>query len=547
MLVNDRLRRTQQRKGARPEDDGAVLVTVVVVMFIGFIVAATIAASVVFTIGANADNKDRTQAFIAAESGRDVAVASLKGAISTTGLNCGAVAMSASTPPGSSPKYSYSIRSTDLAVRPAAWDSAGVTATCPSATTKWVFIRSTGTGTDDAEATIDAVYPWYHGPATTPSGTVAFFEGAFKATKSTYTGDLVIREGDYQCNNGATGAIDGDLWVLRGGLTITDDCTVTGSVYTRDTIEIKNKKFTVGGDVISVTGQIKLNVNGITVGGDVYAAGNIDTKNGKGTVNGSFRTHLAMVDHVPADWRRLDGVTAVPVITGEPTPVISPTLAQVFDATAWIELTAGTSWSSTALPVVAPPAGTVCTTTQLQAVLSVSGTRAVIDMTGCPAGGSGIKVAPGNVTLARDVVILVPASEKMDLELTDTISRPVTTTMATGPQLMVVHLDPNGSDGRPPACSSSSLDKFTAGTTINVRTLIYSACGIGTTMSLTMSGQLYMGSDGLHLNGGTFTCMPMSWAPTLPTISCGIKGTGGIFDPSNTVTRLDNLFFQTER
>lgn len=546
MLVIDRLRSAQQRALARPDDDGAVLVTVVVVMFVGFIIAATIAASVVFTIGANVDNKDRTQAFIAAESGRDVAVASLKSAITSTGLNCGAVAMSANSAAGANPKYSYSIRSTDLPVRPSAWDSTGVTATCPSPTTKWVVIRSTGTGTD-AEATIDAIYPWYHGPATTPSGTVAFFEGEFKATKSTYTGDLVIREGDYECNNGATGAIDGDLWVLRGGLTITDDCTVTGSVYTRDTIEIKNKQFTVGGDVISVAGQIKLNVNGVTVGGDVYAAGNIDTKNGKGTVNGSFRTHLAMVDHVPADWKKADGITPVPVVTGEPTPVISPTLAQVFDATAWIELTASTSWSSAALPVVAPAAGTVCTTAQLQAVLSATGTRAVIDMTGCPAGGSGIKVAPGNVTVARDVVILVPANEKMDLELIGTISRPVATTMATSPQLLVVHLDPNGSDGRPPTCSSSALDKFTAGTTINVRTLIYSACGIGTTMALTMSGQLYMGSDGLHLNGGTFTCMPMSWAPTLPTISCGIKGTGGIFDPSNTVTRLDNLAYQSER
>lgn len=543
MLVIDRfMNRTRQQ-----DDSGAVLVTVVVVMFVGFIIAATIAASVVFTIGANVDNKDRTQAFIAAESGRDTAVASIKSAITSTGLNCASVAMSANSTAGTSPIFSYSIRSSEAAVRPTGWDAAGVTATCPTPTTKWVVIRSTGTGTDDAQTTVDAVYPWYHGPATTPSGTVAFFEGEFKATKSTYTGDLVIREGDYECNNGASGAIDGDLWVLRGGLTITDDCTVTGSVYTRDAIVIKNKQFTVGGDVISVAGQIKLNVNGVSIGGDVYAAGNIDTKNGKGKVDGSFKTHLAMVDHVSADWTKADGTTPVPVLTGEPTPVISPTLEQVFAATAWIELTASTTWSSAALPVYAPAAGTVCSTAQLQTVLSATGTRAVIDMTGCPAGGSGIKVAPGNVTVARDVVILVPAAEKMDLELTGTISRPAGTTLAAGPQLLIVHLDPNGSDGRPPACSSSALDKFSAGTTNSVRTLIYSACGIGSTMSLTMSGQLYMGSDGLHLNGGTFTCMPMSWAPTLPTISCGIKGTGGIFDPSNTVTRLDNLAYQSER
>jgi hypothetical protein len=149
--------------------------------------------------------------------------------------------------------------------------------------------------------------------------------------------------------------------------------------------------------------------------------------------------------------------------------------------------------------------------------------------------------------VARDVVILVPAHEQMNLQITQTISRPPLTTLETGPQLLIVHLDPNGSDGRPPTCSSSQLDKFTPTGVNNVRTLIYSACGINGTMSLTMSGQLYMGSDGLHLNGGTFTCVPMSWAPTLPTISCGIKGSGGIFDPTNTITRLDDLAYQTER
>lgn len=538
------MKRFSRRRGSN--EDGAVLATVVVVMLVGFVIAVTIAASVLFTIQSNASNKDRTQAFIAAESGRDVAVGSIRSKIGKDGVDC-AVDPPPLTGTDSDPNFEYTVYTSTEATRPEASSATAWASACPTDLTKWVKVESTGWQVSSVKTTIDAIYPWFHGPATTPSGTVAFFEGEFKATKSTYTGDLVIREGDYECNNGATGAIDGDLWVLRGGVTITDDCTVTGSVYTRDTIEIKNKKFTVGGDVISVAGQIKLNVNGVTVGGDVYAAGNINTKNGKGTVNGSFRTHLSMVNHVPADWTKADGTTPVPVLTGELTPVISPTLDQVFDATAWIELTASTTWSSASLPVFAPAAGTVCTTSQLQAVLSATGTRAVIDMTGCPAGGSGIKVAPGNVTVARDVVILVPANQKMDLELTGTISRPGGTTLETGPQLLIVHLDPNGSDGRPPACSSSAFDKFTAGTTNNVRTLIYSACGIGSTMSLTMSGQLYMGSDGLHLNGGTFTCMPMSWAPTLPTISCGIKGGGGIFDPSNTVTRLDNLAYQSER
>lgn len=545
LVIHERLR------GKHTAEEGAVLVTVVVVMLVGFVIAVTVAASVMFTIGANSNNMNRTQAFIAAESGRDAALGSIRAKIGASGLNCDP-ALSPAPPlmadSGADPNYDYAIYTTEELARPAIDSTTAWSSTCPTTATKWVKIESTGWQVPADKITIDAVYPWYHGPSTTPSGTVAFFEGEFKATKTTYTGDLVIRDGPYECNNGASGGIQGDLWVLRGELRITDTCIVTGSVYVRDLIDVNNKQLRVGGDLVSVEGMIKLNANGVEVGGDVYAAGNIDTKTGSGVVKGSFKTPADMVDHSPAAWN--NGATppgAVPVDDAAAPPVISPTLEQVYDATSWIELTSTTTWSSISAPVYSPAPGTICSTAQLQSVMGVSGTRAVIDMTGCPEGGTGIKVSPGNVTLLRDVVILVPASAKMDLEVAGTISRPVATTLETGPQLLVVHLDPDSSDGRPPTCGSSDLDKFTATGTNNVRTLIYSACGINSTMSLTMSGQLYMGSDGLHLNGGTFTCVPMSWAPTLPTISCGIRGSGGIFDPTNTVTRIDDLAYQAER
>ena len=65
MLANQR-----QHARNRGDDDGAVLVTVVIVMFVGFIVATVVAASVLSTIGVNADNTGNTQAFVTAESGR---------------------------------------------------------------------------------------------------------------------------------------------------------------------------------------------------------------------------------------------------------------------------------------------------------------------------------------------------------------------------------------------------------------------------------------------------------------------------------------------
>lgn len=528
--ARDRLRDIQD------DDSGAVLMSVVLVMLVGFIIAATIAASVFFTVGANVNNKDRTQAFVAAESGRDVAIRSLKSAITSTGLDCSAVAMSATSASGTSPRYSYTVRSTADAERPAGPSSAGVGATCPTPSTKWVVISSTGTGPDGYSITVDAVYPWYHGPATQPAGTLAFFEGEFTATKSTYQGDLVIRDdGDYECNNADGVSIQGDLWVLKGGLVITKDCVITGNVYTRDLIDTKNHKLVVGGDLMSLQGSIALTANDVKIGGDVYAKGTISTKNGSGVVNGSFKTAATMVDHDPTKWKRLDG-TAVPTLQGQAAPTVTPTLDQVFAATAWIELTSTVPWSTDTIMYTG-----LCTAAQLQTVLTVPGTRAFIDMTGCTGGNPNeISVAPGNFALARDAILYVPSAKGMNLDLTGTVTK------ASGdPQLFIVHADANGSDNKP-TCTTGS-DKFTATATIGVRTMVYSACGISNSMALTMTGQLYMGNLGIHLNGGTFTCTPMEWKPQIGKLSCGVKGTGGIFDPSNTVTRLDNRAYQTER
>lgn len=530
MLVTNRIVRRIRREG--PHDEGAVLITVVIVMLVGFIVASVVAASVVFAIGANVDNARDTQSFVAAESGRDMAVASLSSAIGDDTVDCSAVVMSDDSPTGSEPRFEYTIHTSDSATRPTSWE--GLSDACPTSSTKWVVVRSTGWGSDEASTTIDSFYPWYFGPATQPAGTLAYFSGSFKATKSTYKGDLVIREGDYECNNGMNGSIDGDLWVLKGGIEATSDCTVTGSIYARGAIDIKNKELEVGADVTSLTGSIYLTANNVKIGGDVYAGGNIDTKNGSGVVNGSFKAVGTMKNHDTSKWKRVDG-TAVPTLTGQPVPVISPTLDQVFDATTWIELTSTVPWTTDSEVYT-----NQCSTTQIKAILSSTGTkRALIDMTGCT--GSSITVDPGNTTVARDALIYLPSNKGMDLKLTGTISKAAG---VTDPQLVIVHADANGSDSKP-TCTTGS-DKFSAGSAIGVRTMVYSACGISYTMSLTMTGQLYMGTDGLHLNGGTFTCKPMEWEPVFGGLSCGVKGSGGIFDPSDTVTRLDGLDYQTE-
>ncbi len=76
--------------------------------------------------------------------------------------------------------------------------------------------------------------------------------------------------------------------------------------------------------------------------------------------------------------------------------------------------------------------------------------------------------------------------------------------------------------------------------------MIYSPCGVNETMDLTMIGQLYMGTDGLHLNGGTFDCASMGWVPAFKNLACGVKGADGVFDPSKTTQLIGALTRQTE-
>jgi hypothetical protein len=130
----------------------------------------------------------------------------------------------------------------------------------------------------------------------------------------------------------------------------------------------------------------------------------------------------------------------------------------------------------------------------------------------------------------------------MNVKLTNNLS------VGSGnPQLLLVHGDQNIADGKPTTCTTTpSSDSLQVSATIRVRTLIYTACGVNNTMSLTMTGQLYMGTDGLHLNGGTFTCSPMGWIPALKNLSCGVKGDDGIFDPDKTTQLIGSLTRQAE-
>ncbi|MGN7862024.1 hypothetical protein ACTJI8_15685 [Microbacterium sp. 22303] len=533
----------------------------VFVMLVGAIATAVIAAAVFFVINGNAANKSSTQSYVAAESGRDVAlstiVAGIKAGSGTLACTSGiAVTPDSSTAHG----YTATIRWATSTNPPRAWSSiasgADSYSVCPSPSSTAVVIHAVGTANGQT-STIDSAYAWSISPDTRPAGTLAYFDTQFTATKSTYQGDLVIRgSGNYQCNNGAGNEIQGDLWVTNASVDVTGDCFVTGSIFAAGYVNVSNKNLHVGGSIITQTGDISLTAGNVIIGGQIYAGRNVVlTKTGKvghaGTaaecgalsppsptgclIGGTIKAVGNVTSPIPAGWTKYDG-TAVAGQGGQPTPTITPTLQAVHDATAWLELDASKNLaqSSVTYPNAAVP--NVCSGSALAGILGAAGTRAYIDMSGCVS-GTAVTVQPNTASVMRDALIYVPPTTKMNLNLSNNLSNGnPSLNSGAGPELLIIHGDANIADTQPTcrADGSTPADSISVAGTISVRTMMYSACGINNTIALTMTGQIYAGVNGVHLNGGTFTCAPMGWDPSFKNLACGVTGNGGIFDPSKT-------------
>lgn len=528
--------RILQRPLREDDDAGAILVAVVVVMLVGFVVAVAIAASVVFTIGANVTNRSNTQAFIAAESGRDAAVAQLIQAIDSEGdLHCNAGTLTGN---GSNPTYTFTIHSTQNTTRPSASDEAGVSQTCPTLASTFVVVNAIGTGPGGETAELDAVYPWRITHVEQPAGTMAYFDGEFKATKSTYTGDLVIRDAaPYTCNNDSV--IDGDLWAVKGNVVLSTGCVITGNIYAFGTVSASSQNINIGGDIIA-GGNISLASNGAVIGGKIHSGAAVNLTNTGdlakvgGTVTG------VSTPNIDDKWKKADGVTQLTGVAG-PAPVFDPTLADVFAVTQWLEITSSGVWGS-ASTTPSTKTYTTCDANTIRTELAnTAAGRALFDMSNCDdASHKVVNIALASAaTLARDAIFFVPASKQMDLKITAPISK------IGDPQLLFIHADANSGDSAPTTCSKQ--DTLSISAQVDPRTMIYSPCGLNGGINISFTGQLYTANSGNHLTLSDFTCAPIGWLPAFGRLSCGIKGDGGALDTSKDVVSLDPRTYQTER
>jgi hypothetical protein len=561
VLVISRLIR---RARAHAEDDkGVALVAVVVVMLVGFIIASTIAASVLFTMQANSNNRSTTQSFIAAESGRDAAVASLTRAITPAG----AFTCPGTTGSGTSPIYAYQIAATSSSTRPSAYTDAGVTPGCPGASSAFVVIRSTGTGPNGSTSTIDSVYSWLHVSHVAAGGTMAYFDGSFHTvgSGSAYNGDLVVRSGNFNCSNADT--VNGDLWVVGGAdgtvggnVTLSSGCVVTGSIYAAGTVSSSSQPVTIGGDIVA-KGGITLDGNQMTIGGNVQSGGTVALKSTGPTVGVIGTSGVPTTGNVIASAQIIvppstPATLPVPgwnimgtLQTGAATPTFTPPLnssqnggstsGTVYGMTNWIEIGATTTWGGN--PTVIP-----CPSNPTAALSAATGS-VILDYTGATCnqtnGKTNVTLTAGNVP--HDAAILVRPGYQMNITINGALTGP----SSPASQLFLVHQDANIADTAPTCGNGNQSDTLTitsGATTIAPHIMVYSPCGLAGTFGQSFSGQPYVA--GTVTFSGTFTCTPMSWTPApLPNMACRIRGTGGAGGGTTDVYSLGGLAFQLEQ
>lgn len=503
------------KKAPNTADDlGVALVAVVVIMLVGAVAAILIASSVMFAVTSNSTNKQRTQAFVAAESGRDQA---LSNALATP---CSLAATNLKGTPGAVPPYYEA-----------------TTSTCPSATDSSTFvITSTGYGSDGTKSRITSTYSRLVTYTNQPGGSLAYIDGTFTLTQSQYSGDVVIRTGNYDCSTSHS-TIKGDLWVLQGSAILSSSCTVTGSVYTRDDVTFGSSDVTVGGRIIAGR-DVTISTNKFSVGkslvapavGDVLAGRNIDLTSAKsGEITGSVR---AFGTYKPGSSVVIAGTAGGSV---SPNPaVFTPTLDQVEKMTRWVDINADVSlWGSDVQWYTVPNGSCAMDVTSYLTTAPTGGkTRLGVDYSACTSNVT-INVSTTGV-LPYDTVFMVPSAIRMALNLAGAPKSPAGSTT----QLFFIHADsiPNSI----PNCQSGlDSDDIKVPSTNGVNLMFYTPCGVGKLTGSTnpFNGQFYAGNSGsVDWVQPVFTCKSMTWAPLID-LGCKLGETEGTGSGTIVVTK----------
>ncbi|WP_344735943.1 hypothetical protein [Microbacterium awajiense] len=481
------------------------LIAILMIMFVGVIAAALVAGAVMFTIRSNVANENTTQAYIAAESGRDAALANVLASTCT---------LTASNPRGgggSAPFYEATVDH------------------CPSPTSGDTFqIVSTGWDENGESTTITSDYSRVVTYKNQPGGSLAYFDGTFTVTQSSYTGTVVVRQGNYDCST-AKSTIDGDLWVVNGSVDLSSGCTVTGSVYARDDVEMWSNDVTVGGR-ITAGRDVILSANNLSIGmspssprepgdTDVRAGGNVTITSPRGQIGGTViagGTYTGSASVTIGGAEPLDGQPNAAVFT--------PTLQQVYDMTTWVDVSADRAQWGDDVHWYAVPSGQCAMdlSTQLTTALPSGKSRLGVDYSSC--GGNVTVKVNSNKQLPHDAILIVPPNRTVRIDITGTLTSPA----GKSTQMFVIHADAVP-DSEPTCVNGSASDRLVNVPADGIRLMVYTACGVPRltgSFKDTFYGQFYAGNPGgVDWVQPEFVCQPMEWEPLID-LSCALSEAG---------------------
>lgn len=510
----------------RADNEGVALIAVLMVMLVGFIAVASIAAAAMFVIRANVTNKGTTQSFIAAESGRDQMLARYLASCATSIPDSTATA----------PLYK------NVIVVSSGPDDARQTspATCASATQTTVFdIVSTGIGPDGSTSTVTSTYNRTVTYTNQPGGSLAYLSGTFTLTQSEYTGDIVIRDNTlpWDCNSHST--IDGDLWVLHGDVVLSSTCKITGSIYAGGSVTIKSANTEVDGSIVSA-GFINLTGNNLTLKGDLLATSDISVDKSAKFSGGATQTvksgGTATVPGTPPAGGVFSGVSPSPA-------VFNPSIATVYAMTTWMDISATQPLWGSDVQWVTPSSCSADVTSYLTTALSAPYMRVGVDYSACTATATINIATPASVK--HDVVFLVPPKVQMVVN----ISQNLTSTLPAPPQLFFIHGDANLTNSLPDCGTGSSpTDAINLPATMTPYVMFYTPCGIKQLPKNAFNGQYYAGNNSdPHWVQPTLTCQPMAWAPLI-NLGCKIAQASNSNNGTVQVSILPPILVsQTER
>ena len=493
-------------RGRQRDDEGAALVTVVVLMILCFTVVSVVASSSIFGIRSTADDESRLQALAAAEGGRDYTLSRIRDGCTATGY----------TNPAGAPTFTTEVHwvagasAAEAAQRP---DPSGAPQCYPGTPSAGlVGIRSTGTAEDGTTKTVLA---WYVRTVSTTStggtpGVITQGGGDSPASlkRMHSSGGPVIYDmtgsNGISCNSMEIG---GDLifWQAPGtpvssGLSLSGCSgsetgpTVTGTVYAYGDITIGNATF-IKGDVVSVNGSVTVN-NGGSVSGSVWAKGAIQ---GGGTVSG----------------------------TKHPGTAYSPLPASFSQTSLWVDfikadvpLSDTTTYSQ---QTMSPTAGT-CTGARLKSIVDTATQDTIVDATAC----SGLTAENLSLALKRDLTVLLPRTAASSFEGT-------TVTSADGQRhdfnLVVPDADPDaGSKNRAPTPSGCTTKLLLDSLVMHapIAGLAYSPCVVDIGGSSSWRGQTFAARINGESGAPTMTYVQMTEVPGAPNPT----GFGGSADVS---------------